>query len=140
MSQIKLFALPCVFGIPGQQIGQRIFRRHGTFQPIGGRPRFRIQVQRRDPRAVLSPVVLFFEQQRHFAEPVIRIAVFAEIIFRVLAQSQQRHGALVFDRIRHFPPLPFLYCFQVIDVIPLLAIIMPPFSRPAGAVFVLHSM
>ena len=71
--------------------------------------RFRIQSQGSDPRSILPPVVLFFQQQGHFPEAVIGIAVFPDIIFGFLPQTQQRHRTLMFDWIRHLVPfLPYL--------------------------------
>ena len=88
-------------GAPSEQVGQRVFRGGGTFHAVGRETGFRIEIQRRDPGAVLSAVVLFFEQERHFAESVVGAAVLAEIVFLRLAKPEQRDCAFVFDRIRH---------------------------------------
>ena len=65
-------------------------RRSFLFQKICGFPRNRLGIYKSDPRSVLPPVVLFFQEQDQFVEGAFCVKLWRP-------PAEERHSAFVFD-------------------------------------------
>ena len=63
--------------------------------------RFHVELNVRNPRTILTTIVLFFHEEVHFINAIQRSTVFLQVVFHGFFKSQKSYSTLMFYRVTH---------------------------------------